>query len=60
VIKLIVMHSDVNDRTDVNLVADEELPIKNPRYQRLRLKTNFISRLRIVRMPLCSLIRREL
>lgn len=29
------MHSNVNDRTDVNLVANEELPIEKPRYQRV-------------------------
>ncbi len=29
------MHSDVNDRTDVNLVEKEELPIEKPRYERV-------------------------
>lgn len=29
------MHSDVNDRTNINLVTNEELPIEKPRYQRV-------------------------
>jgi len=35
VIKFIAMHSDENDRTDVNLVTNEELPIEKPRYKRV-------------------------
>ncbi|HZK94870.1 MAG TPA: PAS domain-containing sensor histidine kinase [Prolixibacteraceae bacterium] len=34
------MQSDVNDRTDVNLVEKEELPIEKPRYERVKQITS--------------------